>query len=92
MIKINAEAVRTYFQNMEIACNCWQETPDNSHPSHVAVSGWVLFPLAELNFPATESGNRRLPNAGIALYSVSISRSAAVFAQLSEWRGNAYTR
>ena len=54
MIKINAEVVRTYFQNMEIACNCWQETPE-SHPPHVAVSGWVLFALAELKFPATEA-------------------------------------
>jgi hypothetical protein len=53
MIKINAEAVRTYFRNLEIACNCWQETPDR--PPHVAVSGWVLFALAELNFPATEA-------------------------------------
>ena len=55
MIEIKAEVVRTYFQNMENACNCWQETPDNSHPPHVAVSGWVLFALAKLNFPATEA-------------------------------------
>jgi hypothetical protein len=52
MIEINAQIVRTYFQNTEIACNCWQETSDK--PPHVAVSGWVLFALAELNFPATE--------------------------------------
>jgi hypothetical protein len=55
MIKINAELVRTYFRNMEVACNCWQETPDGAHPPNVAVSGWVLFALAELNFPATEA-------------------------------------
>ena len=55
MIKINAEAVRAYFRNKEkIACNCWQEISD-SHPPHVAVSGWVLFALAELNSPATEA-------------------------------------
>jgi hypothetical protein len=54
MIKIKAEAVRTYFRNTEkIECNCWQETPDR--PPNVAVSGWVLFALAELNFPATEA-------------------------------------
>jgi hypothetical protein len=55
MIKMKPEVVLTYFRNTEIACNCWQETPDNLHPPNVAVSGWVLFALAELNFPATEA-------------------------------------
>jgi hypothetical protein len=54
MSKIKAEVVRTHFsKNTEIACNCWQETSD-SRPN-IAVSGWVLFALAELNFPATEA-------------------------------------
>jgi hypothetical protein len=55
MIKIRAEVVRTYFRNVEIACDCWQETPGNSDPPNVAVSGWVLLALAELNFAATEA-------------------------------------
>jgi hypothetical protein len=54
MTKIRAEVVRTYFRNTEIACDCWQETPGNS-PPNVAVSGWVLLALAELNFAATEA-------------------------------------
>jgi hypothetical protein len=54
MIKIKPEVVRAYIRNTEkIACNCWQETPDGL--PNVAVSGWVLFALAELNFPATEA-------------------------------------
>ena len=53
MIKIKAEVVRAYFRDMEIAYNCWPETL--SHPPNVAASGWVLFALAELNFPATEA-------------------------------------
>ena len=54
MIKIKPEVIRTYFsKHTEIACNCWQETPD-SQPN-VAVSGWVLLALAELKSPAVES-------------------------------------
>ena len=54
MIEIKAEVVRAYIRNTEkIAYNCWQETPDGL--PNVAVSGWVLFALAQLNFPATEA-------------------------------------
>jgi hypothetical protein len=54
MIKINAEVVRSYFRNnQKIECNCWYESP--GYPPHVAISGWVLFALAQLNSPATEA-------------------------------------
>ena len=54
MIKIKAEVVRAYIRNTEeIECNCWQETPDRL--PNVAVSGWVLFALSKLNYPATEA-------------------------------------
>jgi hypothetical protein len=61
IIKIKPEVVRTYFsKNTEIACNCWQERPHSDSRPNVAVSGWVLFALAELNFPATEAQVRFL--------------------------------
>jgi hypothetical protein len=48
--------VRTYIRNKEVAaCNCWQEMPASHSLPNVLVSGWVLFALAELNFPATEA-------------------------------------
>ena len=56
MIKLKPEVVRTYLRNKEVAaCNCWQEMPASHSLPNVLVSGWVLFALAELNFPATEA-------------------------------------
>jgi hypothetical protein len=61
MTKIKPEVVRTYFsKSTEIACNCWPERPE-SRPN-IAVSGWVLFALAELNFSAAEAEVRFLLN------------------------------
>jgi len=61
MMKIKPELVRAYFsKHVEIACNCWQEIPHSESRPNVAVSGWVLFALAKLNFAATEAEVRFL--------------------------------
>ena len=49
------DRIRTYLRDTESACNCWQESPYVTSLPNVAVSGWVLFALAELDLPATES-------------------------------------
>jgi hypothetical protein len=36
----------------DVHCNCWSEIPDTK-PRNIAISGWIIFGLAELGIPAT---------------------------------------
>ena len=53
---IDKNKIQTYFENVSSKkCNCWQEILNDSYPSLIPASGWIIYAMAELGIPATDA-------------------------------------